>query len=120
MAVWWPRCVGRAATSNQDLVRSGAAFVYWQYIAGCDRQTYVWLETEARLRGVGVWSTPGGITRPWHVRRIGRVQPTTGQRYRCNEIGSHAMAQQLLAQGHRTLDGDGDGEACEGLGGSSS
>ena len=44
----------------------------------------------------------------------------TGQRYRCSEIGSHAMAQQPLAQGHRTLDGDGDGEACEGLGGSSS
>ena len=25
---------------NQTLVRSGNAFVYWQYISGCDRQTY--------------------------------------------------------------------------------
>ena len=49
---------------NQDLVASGAAFVYWQYIKGCDRQTYSRLETEARLKGLGVWSTGGGITRP--------------------------------------------------------
>ena len=33
---------------NQALVRSGAAFVCWQYIAGCDRQTYSRVETEAR------------------------------------------------------------------------
>ena len=36
---------------NQALVASGAAFVYWQYIKGCDRQTYSRLETEARLKG---------------------------------------------------------------------
>ena len=54
---------------NQALVGSGAAFVYWEYIAGCDRNTYSRLETEARLRILGVWSTPGGITRPWDVRR---------------------------------------------------
>ena len=54
---------------NQDLVASGAAFVYWQYIKGCDRQTYSRLETEARLKGLGVWSTGGGITRPWDYRR---------------------------------------------------
>jgi len=38
---------------NQALVASGAAFVYWQYIARCDRQTYGHLETEARLKGLG-------------------------------------------------------------------
>ena len=54
---------------NQALVASGAAFVYWQYIKGCDRQTYSRLETEARLKGLGVWSTGGGITRPWDDRR---------------------------------------------------
>ncbi|MEN9860936.1 MAG: hypothetical protein RLZZ515_1418, partial [Cyanobacteriota bacterium] len=39
----------------------------------------------------------------------------TGQRYTCSQIGSYAEAQVLLRQGHRYLDGDGDGEACEGL-----
>ena len=53
---------------NQTLIASGAAFVYWQTIGGCDRQTYGRLETEARLQGVGVWSKPGGITRPWDFR----------------------------------------------------
>lgn len=53
---------------NQALVASGASFVYWQYIAGCDRQTYSRLESQARLRGHGVWSVSGGISRPWDVR----------------------------------------------------
>lgn len=39
---------------NQSLVGSGIAFVYWQYINGCDRQTYSRLENDARLKGVGV------------------------------------------------------------------
>jgi endonuclease YncB( thermonuclease family) len=56
---------------NQALVASGAAFVYWRYIAGCDRQTYGRLETEARLQRLGVWSVSGGIPRPWDVRRGG-------------------------------------------------
>ena len=44
---------------NQALVAAGAAFVYWQYISGCDRNTYSRWETEARLRRMGVWSRPG-------------------------------------------------------------
>ena len=115
---------------NQALVGSGAAFVYWQYIRGCDRNTYSRLETEARLRRLGVWSTPGGITRPWDYRRgrrsgqaqarpSGMVQPSMpaggGTRLTCRQIGSYARAQQLLQQGHSYLDGDGDGEACERL-----
>jgi endonuclease YncB( thermonuclease family) len=54
---------------NQSLVGSGNAFVYWQYISGCDRQTYSRLENDARLKGIGVWSVPGGIQRPWDYRR---------------------------------------------------
>ncbi len=106
---------------NQALVASGAAFVYWHYIAGCDRQTYSRLETSARLQGLGVWSVSGGIPRPWDVRRGGvsrvssQIGPASAQRYRCSEIGSHALAQQLLAQGHSYLDGDSDSEACESL-----
>ncbi len=105
---------------NQALVASGVAFVYWQYIAGCDRQTYGRLETEARLKGLGVWGGGGGLTRPWDYRS-GQRRPSssssspTGRRYTCSQIGSYAQAQVLLRQGHRYLDGDGDGEACEGL-----
>ena len=105
---------------NQTLVASGVAFVYWQYIGGCDRQTYGRLETEARLKGLGVWGVSGGLTRPWDYRSRQR-QPSSsssepaGRRYTCSQIGSYAQAQVLLRQGHRYLDGDGDGEACESL-----
>jgi endonuclease YncB( thermonuclease family) len=105
---------------NQTLVASGVAFVYWQYIAGCDRQTYGRLETEARLKRLGVWGVSGGLTRPWEYRS-GQRKPSssssapTGRRYTCSQIGSYAQAQVLLRQGHRYLDRDGDGEACESL-----
>jgi endonuclease YncB( thermonuclease family) len=58
-----------SANINQSLVGSGNAFVYWQYISGCDRQTYSRLENDARLKRLGVWSVPGGIQRPWDYRR---------------------------------------------------
>ena len=112
---------------NQALVQSGVAFVYWQYIEGCDRETYSRLENEARLKSLGVWAVPGGSQRPWDYRR-GRKSSNAGanessaanigqnrSRYRCKQIGSWAKAQELLKQGHSYLDGDGDGEACEGL-----
>ena len=63
----------------------------------------------------------GGITRQWDFRRR---RPSTaitdgttprGRQSRCREISSYAQAQDLLAQGHSYLDGDGDGEACESL-----
>ena len=53
---------------NQSLVASGAAFVYWQFITGCNRQTYSRLENEARLQGLGVWGVSGGVQRPWDYR----------------------------------------------------
>jgi endonuclease YncB( thermonuclease family) len=105
---------------NQALVASGGAFVYWQYIARCDRQTYSRLENEARFKRMGVWGVSGGLTRPWDFRS-GQRKPSasssapSGWRYTCKQIGSYAQAQILLRQGHSYLDGDGDGEACEGL-----
>ena len=108
---------------NQQQVASGNAFVYWQYISGCDRQTYSRLENDARLKGAGVWAVPGGIQRPWDYRRSRRSGSstssggggTTSGKYRCKEIGSWEKAQVLLKQGHTYLDRDGDGEACEAL-----
>jgi len=75
-----------------------------------------------------VWAVPGGIQRPWDYRRSRKAgsgsnsqsnsasKPSySGGRYRCKQIGNWAKAQELLKQGHSYLDGDGDGEACEGL-----
>ena len=99
---------------NQSLVKSGNAFVYWQYIKGCDRQTYSRHETFARLQGLGVWSVPGGIERPWDYRK-NKQSNNKRKRYRCKDIRSWKAAQELLRQGHSYLDGDKDGEACESL-----
>ena len=109
---------------NQQQVASGNAFVYWQYISGCDRQTYSRLENDARLKRLGVWSVTGGIQRPWDYRRSRKGGSSTSSsgsssgssgKYRCKEIGSWDRAQVLLKQGQTYLDRDGDGEACESL-----
>ena len=110
-----------SANINQSLVGSGNAFVYWQYIGGCDRQTYARLENDARLKKMGVWGVPGGIQRPWDYRKSRKGSSTSASggsssgKYRCKEIGSWSKAQELLKQGHTYLDRDGDGEACESL-----
>lgn len=111
------------AIINLELVRRGDAFVYRQYLAGCDRNAYLSAEKQAESRRLGVWSVTGGITRPWDWRHGGGSRPTTAKpsatpasgRYRCKDIGSWAKAQELLKQGHHYLDGGGDGEACERL-----
>ena len=97
---------------NQSLVESGNAFVYWQYIKGCDRQTYSRLETYARLGGIGIWSVPGGIQRPWDYRQS-KQSNSKRKRYRCKDTSSWSAAQELLRQGDSRLDGDKHGEACE-------
>ena len=95
------------------------AFAYRQYLRQCDAQKYLQLEAEAKHQGKSVWADgPSGITRPWDYRRGRRSSSSSSgssRKYRCKDIGSWSRAQQLLAQGHRYLDGDGDGEACESL-----
>jgi endonuclease YncB( thermonuclease family) len=106
---------------NLALVEGGQAFVYRQYLRGCDAKALLEAEERASRARLGVWQVTGGITRPWDFRRGRRsaVIPdgTTpgGRRYRCSEISSYAEAQELLRQGHSYLDGNGDGEACEAL-----
>jgi endonuclease YncB( thermonuclease family) len=106
---------------NLALVEDGQAFAYRQYLSGCDAKAYLEAEDRASRAHLGVWQVKGGITRPWDFRRGRRsaVIPdgTTpgGRRYRCSEISSYTKAQELLRQGHRYLDGNGDGEACESL-----
>ena len=106
---------------NLAMVQEGQAFVYRQYLRGCDAKGYQEAEEQASRARLGVWQVPDGITRPWDFRRARRsaVIPdgTTpgGRRYRCSEINSYAKAQELLRQGHSYLDGNGDGEACASL-----
>ena len=106
---------------NLALVEAGLAFAYRQYLGGCDAKAYLEAEERASSSRLGVWQVQGGITRPWDFRRKRRSAAipdgTTpgGRRYRCKEIGSYAKAQELLAQGHTYLDGNGDWEACESL-----
>ena len=111
--------LNRRGNVNQLMVEAGQAFAYRRYLRQCDSQRYLQLESEAKRQGTGIWSVgPSGITRPWDYRR-GRRNSTSSARssrkYRCKEIDSWSHAQQLLAQGHHYLDGDGDGEACESL-----
>ena len=104
---------------NQLMVGAGQAFAYRRYLGQCNAQRYLQLEAEAKRQGKGVWSIgPSGITRPWDYRRGRRNSASSSgspRKYRCKDIGSWRQAQQLLAEGHRYLDGDGDGEACESL-----
>ena len=111
--------LNRRGNVNQLMVEAGQAFAYRRYLRQCDSQRYLQLENEAQHQGAGVWSVgPSGITRPWDYRR-GRSSSSSSsgspRKYRCKDIGSWRQAQQLLAEGHRYLDGDGDGEACESL-----
>ena len=111
--------LNRRGNVNQLMVGAGQAFAYRRYLRQCDSQRYLQLENEAQRQGTGVWSVgPSGITRPWDYRR-GRSSSSSSsgspRKYRCKDIGSWRQAQQLLEEGHRYLDGDGDGEACESL-----
>ena len=122
---------------NLTMVQSGQAFVYRQYLGRCDRQAYLATERQAQAQRLGVWAVPGGITRPWDFRHRGAGHRSAGQvpaagapiasvtspqapqpsgaKTTCKQIGSFARAQELLRQGHSTLDRNGDGVACEGL-----
>ena len=71
---------------NLELVRRGDAFVYRQYLSGCDRNAYLSAEKQAEAARSGVWSVAGGITRPWDWRRGGggrslrELEVTAGKR----------------------------------------
>jgi hypothetical protein len=120
------------------MVRRGQVFAYWQSLSQRDAAAYLGAERAAQTDRLGVWSVPGGINRPWDYRRGRRSagaagtsvpstpsgsgsslpspsSPVSGRTYRCSEIGSYERAQQLLQQGHTSLDRNGDGEACESL-----
>jgi endonuclease YncB( thermonuclease family) len=124
-------------TVNLAMVQAGQAFVYRQYLGRCDRGAYLAAERQAQAQRLGVWAVPGGITRPWDFRHGGAgrrsagavpaeatssvttFSPQAGQpsgaKTTCKQIGTFALAQELLRQGHSYLDRNGDGVACESL-----
>lgn len=97
-----------------ELVQQGHAFVYRQYLDGCDATAYLDQEKQAERSRIGVWKPPGGIQRPWDwraARRAGTKRSGTpqqrpasltiinpdsgsggasglGRRWRCAEVGS--------------------------------
>ena len=50
---------------NERMVRDGQAVVYHRY---CSDPDYAQAESEARSRGLGIWSTEGDHQRPWAYR----------------------------------------------------
>lgn len=50
---------------NLALLRQGAAFAYPQFLDQCHAQKYSSAESQAQSQRAGVWTIPGGITRPW-------------------------------------------------------
>jgi len=97
-----------------QMVRRGQAFAYRQYLGNRDASTYLGAKPGAEVDRLGVWSTPGG-----YQRRSRAAPPATalpdGRRCRCREIGSYVRAQELLRQGPRLPQQQGNGEACESL-----
>jgi len=58
-----------ARNVNQELVASGSAFIYWKYIARCDKAAYVLAENYAQSEKLGVWMNGSKIQKPWEYRR---------------------------------------------------
>jgi len=110
---------------NEELVRKGHAWVYDRYCKIQDCNAWSRLESKARQEDIGLWSRPNPIP-PWEWRRGvrgGHQRTSSGSKQvgdkDCSDFQTQAAAQKFFnAQGpgdpHR-LDGDGDGEACEGL-----
>lgn len=122
------RTVGRLHADNLDInaeqVRRGMAWVYRQY---SDDPALLELEQQARNARRGLWKDPSPIP-PWQYRR----KPTPAEaatyspgntdtagcepRRHCSDMRTCEEAQDWLQRcGSESLDGDGDGIACESL-----
>lgn len=55
-------------TVNLEMVRSGAAFVFYRYLRDCDGAAYEQAEQQAQRFRQGVWRWDQGIERPWDFR----------------------------------------------------
>lgn len=122
------RTVGRLHADNLDInaeqVRRGMAWVYRQY---SDDPALLELEQQARNARLGLWKDSSPIP-PWQYRR--KPTPADATTYspddtataaceprrHCSEMQTCEEAQAWLQRcGSESLDGDGDGIACESL-----
>jgi micrococcal nuclease len=53
---------------NLEMVRTGAAFVFYEYLRDCDQAAYIAAEEQAQRFRQGVWRWDGGTERPWDFR----------------------------------------------------
>ena len=53
---------------NLEMARTGAAFVYHQYLSGCDQNAYLEAEAYAQRFRQGVWRW-GNVQPPWEFRQ---------------------------------------------------
>ncbi len=53
---------------NLEMVRSGAAFVFYRYLRDCNGAAYEQAEQQAQRFRQGVWRWDQGIERPWDFR----------------------------------------------------
>lgn len=131
------RTVGRVYVGstdvNAELVKTGAAWVYRQYLRD---QSLLPLEAQAKAAKVGLWALqPDQRIPPWDWRRQekaikngGNTEPppslatpaatgfSCGSKRTCRQMESCDEAKFYLATcGVRSLDGDGDGQPCEKL-----
>lgn len=54
---------------NLKMVEVGAAYVYRQYLSGCNQDAYLSAEQQAGRNREGVWRSGGTEERPWDFRR---------------------------------------------------
>lgn len=109
------------ADVNAEMVRSGNAWAYRQYLRD---EALLALEDEARRARRGLWSRAGAVP-PWEYRHSGgSVQPRPRQTAQATGCGSKRYCRQMddceeairyLKCGLTRLDGDGDGIPCEAL-----
>jgi micrococcal nuclease len=121
---------------NRHLIEYGYAWVYDRYCRRSFCSGWKSLEAEARENRRGLWKNPN-VMAPWEYRHGGRkkepVLPAparttrgpydcSGNLYNCSDFKTHDEAQacyehclKVTGKDIHRLDGNGDGEACEGL-----
>ncbi len=113
---------------NAEMVRQGAAWAYRKYLTD---QSLLRLESQAKAARRGLWSMPESQTiAPWDWRSgvrtgvrvradalsLGAPAGRCGSKRYCSEMASCAEARFYLKECRAfSLDGDGDGRACERL-----
>ena len=107
---------------NAEMVRSGAAWAYRQYLTDA---SLIQIEQQAKTARRGLWAlSPDETMPPWEWRRSAPAPVSSppqssaqcaAKRY-CREMSSCAEAQFYLNScGVRRLDGDHDGTACDAM-----